>query len=99
MTRKGDRVVSQHIMTVLDENKGYAMRFSEIYKTLLKRDMFHYQGPISQNLQFLIEQGEIVRVQTDTRPRYGIPATREDGTRYIVVKGSGVKDETVELEK
>ena len=75
------------------------MRFSEIYKTLLKRDMFHYQGSISQNLQFLIEQSEIVRVQTDTPPRYGIPTKREDGTKYIIVKGTGIKDEIVELGK
>ena len=99
MTRKDDRIVARQIMSILEQNKGYGMRFSEIYKTLIEQGFFHYQGPISNNLTFLIEQGKIVRIQPDARPRYGIPETRKDGTRYIIVKGSGVKDETVEVDE
>jgi hypothetical protein len=99
MTRKGDRIVARQIMSILEHNKGYALRFNEIYKMLIDLDCFHFQGPISNNLKFLLNQKKIVRVQPDARPRYGIPKTREDGTRYIIVKGSGVKDKIVELAK
>jgi hypothetical protein len=99
MTRKGDRIVARQIMSILEQNKGYGLRFNEIYKMLIEIDCFHFQGPISNNLKFLLEQGKIVRIQPDARPRYGIPMTREDGTRYIIVKGSGIKDIIVELGK
>lgn len=99
MTRKGDRIVARQIMSILEKNEGYGLRFNEIYKMLIEIGCFHFQGPISNNLTFLLEQGEIVRIQPDARPRYGIPKTREDGTRYIIVKGSGIKDKIVELGK
>lgn len=97
MTRKGDRTVAPQIMSILEQNKGFAVRFRYIYKKLIEMDCFHFQGPISNNLAFLIEQGKIVRVKPYTRPRYGIPKTRKNGTKYIIVRGP-VEDKEIEVE-
>ena len=98
MTCKGDRIVARQIMSILKQNKGFGLRFNEIYKMLIEIGCFHFQGPISNNLTFLIAQGKIVRIKPDARPRYGIPKTREDGSRYLTIRGS-IKDEIIELEK
>ena len=99
MPRKGQTIVDKDIMIVLKENKGFALSFSDIFKDLIKRDLFHYQQQISKNLKTLIEKGKVVKVEDKVHPHYGIPATRANGSKYIIVKGFGLKDETVELGK
>ena len=97
MPRKGETTVDKDILIILKEKKGYGLRFGDIYKTL-KREMFHYQQQISNNLKKLIEQGKVVKVKGSPRYFYGIPLQREDGTRYLIVRGP-VEDEIIELGK
>jgi hypothetical protein len=97
MPGKGQTTVDKDILIVLKANKGYALRFSDIYKALIKRELFHYQQQISNNLKKLIAEGKVVEVKGRPRSFYGIPNTRGNGTRYIVVKGAGIEDETVEV--
>jgi hypothetical protein len=99
MARKNNRITARQILAVLQENKSYALRFSDIYKILRQLGTSHYQQQISQNLQFLISRNEIVRVEDESRYYYGIPNLRENGTRFIIIKGAGIKDEIIELMK
>ena len=98
MPRKGETTVDKDILIVLEEYRGYALRFGDIYKTLLKRDMFHYQQQISKNLSKLIDEGKVVKVKGSPRYFYGIPLQREDGSRYLTVRGP-IEDDIIELGK
>jgi len=98
MPRKGETTVDKDLLIVLEANKGYGLRFSDIYKALIKREMFHFQQQISNNLKKLIEQKIVVKVKGSQRYFYGIPLKREDGTKYLIVRGP-VEDEIIELGK
>ena len=98
MPRKGETTVDKDILAVLEERKGYGLRFSDIFHALSKRDMFHYQQQISKNLKKLIEEKKVVKVKGRPRYFYGIPLQREDGTRYLIVRGP-IEDEIIELGK
>lgn len=98
MPIKGETTVHKDVLIVLGEHPGYGLRFSYIFHALSEHNMFHYQQQISNNLKKLIEEGKVAKVKGKTRYFYGIPLQREDGTRYLIVRGS-VKDEIVELGK
>ena len=98
MPKKGETTVDKDILIILKENKGYGLRFGDIYHALSKRDMFHYQQQISKNLKKLIENKKIVKVKGKPRYFYGIPLQREDGTIYLTIRGP-VEDEIIELGK
>ena len=98
MPRKGETTVDKDILIILKENKGYGLRFCDIFRALAKRDMFHFQQQISNNLKKLIEQGKVVKVKGRPRYFYGVPLQREDGTQYITIRGI-VEDEIIELGK
>ena len=91
------RIVDKHIIALMEEYKGRGLRFGDIFKTFAKRRMFHNQSDIWKNLIFLLEHEKIVKVKGDTRFFYGIPKTREDGTKYLTIN-QGIEDEIVEVE-
>ena len=97
MPRKGETTVDKDILAVLEERKGYGLRFSYIFHALSEHNMFHYQQQISNNLKKLIEEGKVAKVKGKTRYFYGIPLQREDGTRYLTIRGA-IKDEEIEVE-
>ena len=99
MPKKGDRITAVHLLVILKENKGVAMRFMKIYNTMRQRGFKHNYTSVSDNLKYLINKGKIVRYEWYNNPRYGMPETREDGSRYIVVKNKGLPNETIELGK
>ena len=74
-------------MTLLKENQGTGMRYTDIYKALRKKGYHHNFTSTLDNLRFLLERKKIVKVLTC----YGIPAEREDGSRYLTIKSSGQK--------
>ena len=90
LPKKGDRITAVHLLVTLKENKGVAMRFMEIYNIMRQRGFKHNYTSVSDNLKYLISQGKIVRIEWYNNPRYGIPKTREDGARYIIVKNEGL---------
>ncbi len=92
------RIVDKHILALLEEYKGRGIRFGDIYKTFAKRGMFHNQSDIWKNLILLLDQKKIVKVQGDTRPYYGIPLERKDGSLYLTIN-TGIEDEIIELGK
>jgi len=93
MPKKGERIVAPRIMHILKQNNGVGMRFSEIFKVLAEHRWIHSQVPINENLKHLLAQGKIAKVNY----RYGIIKTREDGTKFVVVKDP--VNRTVELGK
>ena len=97
MPAKGQTTVDKDILTVLEEHRGYGLKFSDIFHALSKHGMFHYQQQISQNLSKLIDEGKVARVKGKPRYFYGIPLTRADGSGCLTVRGP-VEDEIVELE-
>ena len=99
MPHKGDRITAVHLLVTLKENKGVTMRFMEIFHKMRKRGLKHNNTSISDNLKYLVNQGKIVKHSWHNNSRYGIPATREDGTRYIIVKNKCLPNETIEIEK
>ena len=100
MPKKNQRPTAEHIMEFLEPNKGYAIRFSYIYKEMRKNGHKHNSSSISQNLTYLIEQGKIVRIQHKVNESfYGIPKKRSDGSTYIIAKKVYVEDEEIELGK
>ena len=98
MPGKGQTTVDKDILVVLEEHRGYGLKFSDIFHALSKHGMFHYQQQISNNLSKLIEEGKVVKVKGSPRYFYGIPLQRENKSKYIIVRGP-VKDETIELGK
>ena len=82
MTRKGDRFVARRILHVFDQNLGVGMRFSETFRALAKNGWLHTQRPIADNLRFLVEQKKIVHIGN----QYTLIQTREDGTKFCVIK-------------
>lgn len=94
MPRKGDRTVAPRIMSILGENNR-PMRWIEIFKAITQHGWFHTQKPIADNLKYLISEDKIVKVGIF----YGIPLTRKNGSKYIVIRNVVGKDETIELGK
>ena len=92
------RIVDKRIMTVLKEYKGHGFRFGAIFHAFARKGTFHNQSDIWKNLVILIEQKKIVRVKGYTRPFYGIPLVREDGSKYLIIN-QGIEDETIEVEE
>ena len=91
------RIVDKHIMELLEKYKGRGIRFGDIFKKFTKQGTFHNQSNIWFNLTFLLEQKKIVKVRGDTRPFYGIPLTRENGSKYLIIN-QGIEDEEIDVE-
>ena len=91
------RIVDQHIMALLEEYKGRGLRFGDFFKTFAKRGTFHNQSDIWKNLLYLLEKKKIVKVRGDTRNFYGIPLTRENGTKYLIIN-QGFEEEEIDVE-
>lgn len=91
------RYVDKHIMALLEKHKGRGFIFGGILRGFAKHGKNFNQVTLWHNLGFLIEQEKIVKVDGDTRPFYGIPLTREDGSRYLIVN-QGFIDEELEVE-
>ena len=98
MTAMPKRIVDKHIMELLGMHKGRGYRFGTIFHVFARKGRFHNQSDIWKNLLFLIEQKKIVKVQGYTRPFYGIPLTREDGSQYLIIN-QGIEDEEIEVEQ
>lgn len=92
------RIVDKHIMALLEEHKGRGLRFGDFFRTFAKRGTFHSNSIIWKNLLYLLEQKKIILVQGDTRNFYGIPLTREDGTKYLIIN-QGFEEEEVEIKE
>ena len=99
MPKKNERPTAKHIMEYLKPNKGVAIRFKYIYQALGEKGYRHNFTSITDNLRHLIKQKKIVRIKSGTRPFYGIPKKREDGSTYIVAKKVYAEDEIIELGK
>jgi hypothetical protein len=94
---KGQTFVDKDILIVLEEHKGYGLRFGDIFHALSAHDMFHYQQQISKNLTKLIEEGKVVKVKGRPRYFYGIPNQRTNGSKYLIVRGT-IEDEEIDVE-
>ena len=92
------RIIDQHILALFGDFKGRGFRFGDIFKYLLKRDVFHNQSDIWKNLLFLLKQKKIVKVRGTTRNFYGIPLERADDTQYMIIN-QGIEDEEIEVEE
>ena len=92
MTKKGDRIVSRRILHVFYENQGVSMRFNDIFKALAEAGWLHSQRPISDNLKWLVEQVKVAHIGN----QYALIQTREDGTKFCIVKDPVEK--VIELE-
>jgi len=92
MPREYKRVIAPRILYVIEENNKHGMRFSEIFKALAKHSWIHNQSPIVQNLKWLVEQGKLAHIGN----QYAIIQTRENGTKFVVVKNP--VETVVELE-
>ena len=58
-----------------------------LYRLMLKNDDEHTLTFILINLNILIKQGRVVKIdraKEHKRAYYGIPLTREDGTKYLI---------------
>lgn len=98
MAKLGERPTVKHIMEFLRENKGFAVRFSYIYKEFRKKGYKHNSTSISTNLRDLVDQKKIVNIKPNLHlSLYGIPKKRPDGTIYIVAKKVYEENEIVEL--
>ena len=94
---KRDRPTAEHIMKVLEANKGIALRASSISRLMITEGNIHTMNAILDNLNILIEQGKVMKVEKNQECRrhyYGIPNIREDGTAYLIeTKRDGTKRE------
>ena len=99
ITQKYVRVITNHLMPLLERNKGFAFKFTEVYLMLYEHGFQHTNTGISQNLKKLKAEGKIVQVWWKHNPRYGVPTTRADGSKYILVKDEKDEEQKVEIEK
>ena len=83
-------------MNLLKRYKGRGLRFGNIFKIFVKEGTYHNQANIWENLIFLLGQKEIARVKGDMRNFYGIPLTREDSSKYLVIN-QGIEDEEINV--
>ena len=84
---KRDRPTLEHIMKVLGANKGKALQAASISRLMISEGNIHTMNAILDNLNILIKQGKVVKVErTDEHRRnyYGIPMVREGGSRYLI---------------
>lgn len=93
-----ERVIDKQIMELLEEYRGRGLRFRNFFITFTKRGTFHGQSDISKNLQLLLNQKKIVKVRGLTRSFYGIPLTRENGSKYLIIN-QGLEDEEIEIKE
>ena len=91
------RIIDQHIVELLEKYKGRGLRFGDIFKYFLKSKTLHNQSNIWSNLLFLLDQKKIVKVRGMTRNFYGIPLTRKNGSKYLIIN-QGIEDEEIEIE-
>ena len=92
------RIIDQHILALFGDFKGRGFRFGDIFKYFMKRGTFHNQSDIWKNLEFLLEQEQIVKVRGMTRNFYGIPLVRENGSKYLIIN-QGIENEEIEVEE
>ena len=92
-----ERIIDKHIMLLLKEFNGRGLRFRDFFIAFSKRKTFHNQTNIWANLKFLLKQKKIVKVRGMTRHFYGIPLTRNDGSKYLIIN-QGLADEEIEVE-
>jgi hypothetical protein len=93
-----ERTVSKHIIDLLEKHKGKGLRFRDFFVTFAKQGTFHNQSNIWSNLLRLLDEGKIIKVKGDTRNFYGIPLTRNNGTKYLIIN-QGIEPEEVELQE
>ena len=93
-----ERVIDKQIMGLLKQYKGRGLRFRNFFITFAERKTFHNQSDISNNLKLLLKQKKIVKVRGLTRSFYGIPLTRENGSKYLIIN-QGLADEEIEVEE
>ena len=99
MPQKGERITAVHLTVIFRENKGISMRWKELNPKMIERGIKHNYTSVSDNLKYLVEQGTIVRYEWNKNPRYGMPDTRPNGSKFIIVKNPNLPDEIVELGK
>ena len=98
MAKKDKRPTAKHMLAFLEQNKGFAIRFSHILREMQKKGYKHNASAISQNLTYLVDQKKIVNIKRNLNfSFYGIPEIRPDGTTFIVAKKVYVENEIVEL--
>ena len=85
-------------MLLLEKYKGHGLRFSDIFKYFLNHGTFHNQSDIWKNLTYLIKLKKIIKVKGLTRNFYGLPLTRENGSKYLIVT-QGIEEIELEVEK
>lgn len=62
MPPKDDRIVAEHILTVLEENKNKGLRFRSIKIEMAKKGWIHCDSSLIQNCHWLIKQNKIVKL-------------------------------------
>jgi hypothetical protein len=82
-----DRPTAEHIMKVLEANKGLAFQAASISRLMIAEGHVHTMNAILDNCRILIKQGKMVKIDRNSEHRrnyYGIPLVREDGSRYLI---------------
>ncbi len=93
MTGKGYRFIDKRILYVFEQNNYVGMRFSDIFRALVKNGWVHNQRNISENLSFLIKHKKVVHI----RIHYAPIQIRPDNSKFVVIEDPVEK--VVELEK
>lgn len=84
---KRDRPTAEHIMKVLESNKGMALRAANISRLMIQEGHNHIMNAILVNLDLLIGQGKVVKVgknQEHKRAYYGIANVRGNGSKFLI---------------
>lgn len=61
MPPKNDRIVAEHILTVLGESREKSLRFRNIKAEMAKKGWIHCDSSLIQNCHWLVEQNKIVK--------------------------------------
>jgi len=61
MPPKDDRIVAEHILTVLRESREKGLRFRGIKMEMMKKGWMHCDSSLVQNCHWLVEQDKIVK--------------------------------------
>lgn len=80
-----ETLVSNHILDLFKKEKR-TFRIMEIDTLLRKKGYIHNRSSLDDNLKRLEDQRLILKIKWRGFFRYGIPETRPNGTRFIIVK-------------
>ena len=88
--------IDNDLLAVYGKYRGRGLRYIDTFHELVKNGTMHHSPQIIGHIKSLIEEGKLAKAKGRSRYFYGIPLTREDGTKFLIVN-QGVEPEELDV--